>query len=243
MILRRKKNVCAEAFVRWELYLERWDYSLEPVHWCDCLTCDAYRQQGMGHVWDERIYPNMKKALLCALLSSQDFIEYRKVCLVERLLVLPKLESNTYLYDFFQKFIIVFYIHICVFGQIHATYSNLYYFVLLEHTHYYWWMHIYLKATSCSDSWHYVWNTFPPDLTFQATGFYFISTFSLFEVVKRCVVKNCSNSNLTSHLMHSFPLYTIFQQNWTFCSKQVVHATINSVISVTHFATHDDFNR
>ena len=92
----------------------------------------------MGHVWDERIYPNMKKALLCALLSSQDFIEYRKVCLVERLLVLPKLESNTYLYDFFQKFIIVFYIHICVFGQIHATYSNLYYFVLLEHTHYYW---------------------------------------------------------------------------------------------------------
>lgn len=43
------------------------------------LQCSYCRQEKKGHVWDEVIYPGMKKAIVCALLCTQDLIEYRKV--------------------------------------------------------------------------------------------------------------------------------------------------------------------
>ncbi|XP_048743688.2 tubulin glycylase 3C-like isoform X5 [Ostrea edulis] len=39
---------------------------------------DYIKGQGHGNQWEELIYPGMKKAIICALLSTQDVIEYRK---------------------------------------------------------------------------------------------------------------------------------------------------------------------
>ena len=34
--------------------------------------------KGQGQAWDNKIYPGMKKAVICALLATQDVVEYRK---------------------------------------------------------------------------------------------------------------------------------------------------------------------
>ena len=38
-----------------------------------------HRERGMDNIYDDLIYPGMKKAVLCSLLSTQDVVEYRKV--------------------------------------------------------------------------------------------------------------------------------------------------------------------
>ena len=37
------------------------------------------RNHGVENVWDNVIYPGMKKAVVCSILSTQDIVEYRKV--------------------------------------------------------------------------------------------------------------------------------------------------------------------
>lgn len=37
------------------------------------------RKLGVGHLWDELIYPGMKNAVTAALLCCQDDVEQRKV--------------------------------------------------------------------------------------------------------------------------------------------------------------------
>lgn len=65
------------------------------------------------------------------------------------------------------------------------------------------------------------------------------------EMVKRCVVGNCSNLIVTDYLMHMFPQDPISRQK---CEKffrngrsDKTHATANSTICGTHFMTPDDF--
>ena len=43
------------------------------------LSMKCFRSKKLGNLWDEMIYPCMKKAIICALLSTQDLVEYRKV--------------------------------------------------------------------------------------------------------------------------------------------------------------------
>ena len=39
----------------------------------------VHRSKKLGNLWDDLIYPGMKKAIICSLLSTQDLVEYRKV--------------------------------------------------------------------------------------------------------------------------------------------------------------------
>jgi hypothetical protein len=60
-----KKNMCVY------IYISNTLTSIEQLF--------LFRGQGHGNQWEELIYPGMKKAIICALLSTQDVIEYRKV--------------------------------------------------------------------------------------------------------------------------------------------------------------------
>ena len=43
------------------------------------LPFSANSDQKQGEVWQEKVVPGMKKAILCSLLCTQEFIEGRKV--------------------------------------------------------------------------------------------------------------------------------------------------------------------
>ena len=64
-------------------------------------------------------------------------------------------------------------------------------------------------------------------------------------MVKRCVVGNCNNSNLTGSTMHLFPRDRMYRQKWERFVRQGrahwTHATATSVICGAHFVTPDDF--
>ena len=64
-------------------------------------------------------------------------------------------------------------------------------------------------------------------------------------MVKRCVVGNCNNSNLTGSTMHLFPRDRTYRQKWERFVRQGrahwTHATSTSVICGAHFVTPDDF--
>ena len=51
-----------------------------------CYYCVSRRRGHVG-VWQDKIYPGMKKAVLGALLCSQDIVEYRKVCISNQILM------------------------------------------------------------------------------------------------------------------------------------------------------------
>ena len=52
-----------------------------PSHlmWSSAEFQSYLRQRGHDRLWDDVIYPGMRKAVLCALLCTQDIVEYRKV--------------------------------------------------------------------------------------------------------------------------------------------------------------------
>ncbi|KAL3852340.1 hypothetical protein ACJMK2_015997 [Sinanodonta woodiana] len=39
---------------------------------------DYLKTKKLGHIWDDHIYPTMKKSIVCALLTTQDIVEFRK---------------------------------------------------------------------------------------------------------------------------------------------------------------------
>ena len=55
--------------------------SLGSVDWTmfGILFVCFFSKRGLDNVWDEVVYPGMKKAVVCALLCTQDIVEYRKV--------------------------------------------------------------------------------------------------------------------------------------------------------------------
>ena len=49
------------------------------VVYVPALPFSANSDQKQGEVWQEKVVPGMKKAILCSLLCTQEFIEGRKV--------------------------------------------------------------------------------------------------------------------------------------------------------------------